>query len=551
MSLKISPFNSVTRLRKSTCTNLKFANNCRNQGRFNDVTIQSNDTSIPANRMVLSCFCSFFDELFATETNNQVNNLVVDIPDIDGKLLELLIQYIYTGQICINSDNVFDILSAADHLELNEVKEFCFEFLDKYMTSDNCVTILITAKQYKNFTLRDKVYKHISDNFQTITKTPVFLNLENEELFFIVYDLKTKFYVNDELLCRSLLSWTKQDEEIRKQHFHNRLFKFVNIDKLSYCFVRDLLNENLICNVSEYFNLLNTRIKILKSRETKILSVGGYQTKTSVKTVFSLNNESNVVYPDLPIPLDWHCTLKVDNFVYCIGGSTTNSSRSNRVFNLNLNETEMEWNEIAEMNNERDSHGAAVFNDTLVVCGGGDGEKWFSSSEAYDAQLNKWNQISSLKHSRAGNQLATSDGCLYTMGGWNGKKYLSSVERLNGLNQSWKSVSSMQSPRSKFAAVNCDDVIYAIGGWNDDSKALKSVEKYNCAANIWTYVSEMNIERHKHSACVMQNKIFVVGGQNAEKESVKEIERYDPSTDKWEIVAKIDDELLGHSLVVV
>ena len=266
MSLKISPFNSVTRVRKSICTNLKFANNCRNQGRFNDVTIQSADTSIPANRMVLSCFCSFFDELFATETNNQVNNLVVDIPDVEGKLLEVLIQYIYTGQICIDSDNVFDILSTADHLELNEVKEFCFDFLDKYMTSDNCVTILIAAKQYKNFTLRDKVYKHISDNFQTITKTPVFLNLENDELFFIVYDLKTKFYVNDELLCRSLLSWTKQDEETRKQHFHNRLFKFVNVDKLSYCLVKDLLNESLICNVSEYFNLLNTRIKILKSR---------------------------------------------------------------------------------------------------------------------------------------------------------------------------------------------------------------------------------------------------------------------------------------------
>ena len=134
---------------------------------------------------------------------------------------------------------MFDILSTTDHLELDEVKEFCFKFLDKYMTSDNCVTILILAKQYKNFMLRDKVYKHISDNFQTITKTPVFLNLENDELFLIVFHLKTKFYVNDEVLCRSLLSWTKQDEETQKRHFHNSLFKFVNVDKLSYCLVKN------------------------------------------------------------------------------------------------------------------------------------------------------------------------------------------------------------------------------------------------------------------------------------------------------------------------
>ena len=104
MSLKISPFNFVTRLRKSTCTNLKFVNNCRKQGRFNDVIIKSNDTSIPANRIVLSCFYSFFDEHFATETNNQINKSVVDIPDVNGKSLKLLIQYIYTGQVSINSD---------------------------------------------------------------------------------------------------------------------------------------------------------------------------------------------------------------------------------------------------------------------------------------------------------------------------------------------------------------------------------------------------------------------------------------------------------------
>ena len=551
MSLKIFPFKSVTCLRKSTSVLLQYANNCRNQGRFNDVTIQSNNTSIPANRMVLSCYCSFFDDLFATETNNQVNNSIVDIRDVHENLLELLIQYIYTGQICINSENVLDILSVANYLKLDEVKEFCFEFLENFVTTNNCITILIIAKQYKNFTLRDKVYKHISDNYETITQTPAFLNLENDELFFIVYHLKTKFYVNDEVLCRSLLSWTKHDEETRKRHFHSRLFKFVNVNKLSYSLVKDLLSESLICNVSEYFDLLNTKIKLIKCAETKILSVGGYYKRTRVKTVFSLHHETNVVYPDLPIPLDYHRTLKINNFVYCIGGRTNTLKETNKVFSLNLNEADMKWNKMAKIKNKRYHHGAAVFNDTLVICGGYDGKKWLSSSEAYDAKLNKWNQISSLKQTRAANQLATCDGCLYTIGGYNGNNYLSSVERLDGLNHSWKSVSSMQTPRSLSAAVSCDDVIYAIGGWNDILKALKSVEKYDCAADKWICVSKMNIERHGHSACVMQGRIFVLGGQNAEDEPVKEIECYDPSIDKWEIVARIGDKLLGHSLVVV
>ena len=370
MSLSTPSLQTVTGQRKSTSCLLQYANNNRNQGRFNDVTIQSNDTSISANRMVLSCYCSFFDEIFASETNNQINNLVVNVPDIDGKSLELLIQYIYTGQICIDSDNVFDILAAAHHLELDEVKEFCFELLENCMTTDNCITILITAKQYKNFTLRDQVYKHISENYATFVKTPAFFNLDNEELFFIVYHLKTKFYVNDEVLCRSLLSWTKQDEETRKRHLQERLFKFVKVDQLSYWLLNDLLKESLICSISEYFDSINTRIKSIESKETNLLSTGGYNTETSVRIIYSLNDEINLVYPDLPIPLDFHRTLRVNNFVYCIGGRTQSILESNKVFRLNLDEVDMEWNEMAEMIKKRYDHGAAVFNDDLVVCGG-------------------------------------------------------------------------------------------------------------------------------------------------------------------------------------
>ena len=550
MTLNLSFLQSVTRQRKSTSCLLQYANNNRNQGRFNDVTIQSADTNISANRMVLSCYCSFFDQHFASETSNQVNNSIIDIPDVDGKLLELLIQYIYTGQICIDSENVLGILAATHHLELDEVKEFCFEFLENCMSTDNCITILIAAKQYKNFTLRDKVYKHISDNYDSIIQTPAFLNLDNDELFFIVFHLKTRFHVNNEVLCRSLLSWVKQDEETRKRHFHNKLFKFVNVDQLSYWLVKDLLNESLICDISEYLELLNTRMKLLKNRGTKILSIGGYYTE-SIKAIFCLDDEVNVIYPDLPIPLNQHCTLKINKLIYCIGGKVSNFSISNTVFRLNLNKAIMMWNEMAEMKDKRFDHGAAVFNDTLVVCGGHDGKNFLSSSEAYDTELNKWNKIFSLKQNRDGNEAAVSGGCLYTMGGYDGKNYLSSVERLNRLDQPWKSVSSMQTPRCWFAAVSCDDVIYAVGGMSSGFKVLKSVEKYDCAADKWMYVSEVNIERWEHSACCMQGKIFVVGGRNAKGKPVKEMECYDPSTDRWEIAAIIDDELKGHSLIAV
>ena len=395
------------------------------------------------------------------------------------------------------------------------------------------------------------MYKHISDNYEIITKTPAFLNLDNDELFFIVFHLKMKFYVNDEVLCRSLLSWTKQDKETRKQHFHNRLIKFVKVDQLSFSLIKDLLKESLIQENADYYKLLNDRIIDLKTKGTKIISIGGTKTKTKVKVVYSLHGETNESYPDLPISLHYHSSIKTNAFLYVIGGRDyDNQIESNKAFRLNLNENVLKWEEIASMNLRRGVPGVAVFDDTIVVCGGYYGSKRLSSAETYNATLNQWINIEFLNQGRSGNESAISGGCLYTMGGHDGKNSLSSVERLDGLDQVWKSVSSMQTPRRGLAAVSCNDVIYVIGGYNN-SKVLKTVEKYNYTADKWIYVSEINIERCLHSACVMQGKIFVVGGCNAERKPVKEIECYDPLTERWEIVASIDDDIFAHSLVVV
>ena len=78
MSLNIKPVKILTFLCKSTSCLLQYANNNRNQSRFNDVTIQSNDTSTAANQMVLSCYCSFFEQMFTSETK-KVNDLVYNL----------------------------------------------------------------------------------------------------------------------------------------------------------------------------------------------------------------------------------------------------------------------------------------------------------------------------------------------------------------------------------------------------------------------------------------------------------------------------------------
>ena len=108
-------------------------------------------------------------------------------------------------------------------------------------------------------------------------------------------------------------------------------------------------------------------MKSLRSKGTKIISTGGKLTRNRMITVYSTDEIANINYPDLPIGLQGHRTLKVNSFVYCVGGKLECWSFSKRVFRLDLNEADLQWEEVAQMDSERGYFGATVFNDNLVV----------------------------------------------------------------------------------------------------------------------------------------------------------------------------------------
>jgi len=222
---------------------------------------------------------------------------------------------------------------------------------------------------------------------------------------------------------------------------------------------------------------------------------------------------------------------------------------------LNIKNPSTGWKEVASIKEKRHIMGAALYNDLIVVAGGGNERNFpVSSVEIYQTSCNECKSICSLNEKRAGHALVSCGRYLYVLGGCDGRRTYSSVERLDGLNGKWIKIKSMQTPRMSFSAVNCDGVIYVTGGLSklrDFSTNLKSVERYNSATNKWMYVSDMNIKRRGHSACVLRNKIYVVGGFNGEENQVNEIECYDPTCDTWSIVGNITEKLLYHTTVAV
>ena len=554
---------SVTHRREETKDLLDYALAYRDKGFFNDVTIKIEEECFPANRMVLSCYSPFFEKMFISEMKERQQHSA-EVKGVDGKSMEVLINYIYTGTVTIDGDNVMNLLAAADYLQLEDVKTFCFSYLEASFSSENCFVILDAANFFQNESLRKRVFYYIEENLSEVCQTIDFKSMTKDDLCSCIASLD-RSRIDETIIYAALVSWTKYDEDERKDEFTEMLQEFINFKNLPSEFLQNVVakeqyvEDDLTC-FKTVMNVIVENLTRLKMREggSRIVSLGGSKTCPKVVEVYNCFGDPVQTFPNLPLELEGLCALALQNVVYCLGGSSTScydeSDISCRVWMINLsNSSGCRWREIEPMNEKRFLMGAAVFNDVLVVAGGFDGKKFLSSAEIYLPPINEWKKVSSMKETRSGNALVSCNGSLYSLGGWGGGKFLSSVECLSTFHGPWKLVAPMNTPRRWFAAVNLGGIIFAIGGRSGDDEVttLKSVERYDPVDNAWAYACDMNIEKCAHAACVLQGKIFVIGGIDRKDVPIKAIECYNPGVNTWCVVGQTNDELLYHSVVVV
>ena len=554
---------NVTRYRSQSRDNLqKYAFASWNANRFNDVCVKSGDVSFAAHRLVLGCYSPFFERLFDSPMKEQYEGTVT-LNELDGEAVRLLIDYMYIGSVTVNHENAFSLLAAANYLQMNEVCQFCFDFLDKAISLESWSAIHSTLQLYENNSLLSRLYQFISENLIVIAQSDDFKNLKVKDLISVIQNLN-RALVKEQVIYDTIINWIYHDEGNRRSKFAS-LLMLIDLQSLPFDFLEDVVaTEPLVKanneSLNAVLNAISKQFKVMRLIEkgSKLISVSGLYTPRYVVEVFQYFGKSRCkpTYPDLPVAVLNSKALWLNNYIYNIGGFSEWIGTMNQVFQMNIKNDKQDWKQICPMREKRHLFGASVFKDCLVVAGGAESKsKNKSTSEFYFPAMNKWEQISPLNCPRAANELVTCSNSLYALGGSNEQQALSSMERLSNLDGKWKEVKSMNYPRTVFAAVSCQGSIYAIGGLCENTSGnlivLKSVEKYCPREDKWIFVSNMNTERMEHAACVLQDKIFVVGGWNADNKLVRSLDCYDPLSDQWTEVDKTVLGLTGHSLIVI
>ena len=533
---------------------LEYATTKRNAGDFNDVTINVGAESIPANRMVLACYSKFFESMFRSQLRERYQN-TVEIKEFDGPAIKAIIEFIYTGKIDIDATNAMVLLSGADFLQVDDVKDLCFDFLETLLTVDNCFEVVKASVLYNSTSSLKQTYQFISENFDEILHADSLKALSKQDLFSIVSKISRK-KVQETSLYTAIVTWVKH-HQTREADFPS-LFLILDLSKMSVDFVLDtvaqepLVKNNVAC-LNAAFSYFTAKTKLSQDQQnksSKILCLGGRR-KNGCLEVYNSFGESLNRYSDLPRETSCHCALSFDNFVYCLGGAIANgyiTTSTAKVYRLNIKAANSQWEEIASMSEERCTFGAATWNGKLVVAGGYkyNGQTRVNSAELYDPHSNVWKQIASMNDVRSRHALAVADNKLFAVGGHGVlQDCLSSVEQLDNVDGQWEFVKSMNEQRRFLAVVTCDNFIYAIGG-HSSGRALKTVEKYDLSKDEWNFVASMNVERYTHAACVLDGKIYVVGGLGE-----RTIECYDPGRDEWTVIGETDNDFSEHAIASV
>lgn len=106
---------------------------------------------------------------------------VVQICGLSPDMMHLIIEFAYTGTVCVTEDNAQELLLAAEYLDVMGIKDTCCIFLEEQLCPDNCIGIW----QFSDICcpqLRQTAYEFILDNFGQVVLSDELHHLSGQEL---------------------------------------------------------------------------------------------------------------------------------------------------------------------------------------------------------------------------------------------------------------------------------------------------------------------------------------------------------------------------------
>ncbi|XP_016660786.1 kelch-like protein 2 isoform X2 [Acyrthosiphon pisum] len=517
-----------------------------------DVRFETDDGCTTfGHKNVLMAASPYFRAMFSSFEER--NKDLVTIRELDSTILQLLVDYIYTGEIMVTKENVQGLLPAANVLQLDYVNEVCAEFLQKQLNPSNCLGIREFADLHNCTKLLPSSEAYIKQHFLGVAKGEDFLSLSYEDLVKLISsdDLAAPF---EEKVFECVIKWVKHDLDLRND-FLPKLMEHVRLPLLKPDILLNISREPLLSNSSKCKDYIIEALHFNHQKSVKHFTIpktirfeprqfDGFQ---KVILMFNWSHASPMCYTEWYDPATKlrenapginECRkfaglgVLRDQVVFAMGGVKGKSSKS--VSMLDVSSQSPSWVPMADMLVSRMRLGVGVLDDCIYAVGGYDGNSTLNSVEVFDVINQKWSMVTSMSTNRRDLGIGVLNNRLYAVGGSDHENCLKSVEYYVPTLDSWTPVAEMSLNRQGVSVGVLDGLMYAIGGCISVlfGTYLKSVEVYRPSDGVWSSVADMEICRFRPGVAVLDGFLYVFGGEK-KSSIVNSVEIYDPKTNTW------------------
>ena len=512
---------------------------------YTDVSLKVEETLIPCHRAVLAAASQYFHTMFTSGLEESSSD-VIEIKSTNAATLRIIIDYIYSSEIDITTENVQNLVQVCDQFQFEGLKAACEWFMIRQVDPSNCIGMYKFAKLYSLTQLEKEARKKMLLSFKDVVDGTEFKELTEQDMVEYVTDDDLEV-PSEDAVFHSVVRWTKIYEGERKESFE-RIMQHV---RLPYCtgaylchvvskepLMRSQTCEALLDEARTFHMLPDNRHALVSQRIqprasfhdcNKLVIVGGLTKHDKENRYCWYLNEDGHAWEhlaQLPRP-NWkfYSVCVVQQGIMLSGGYHANVKRDCWLFDT----VEKKWRPIPAMIDGRCKHRSVVHSEMVYVIGGEDDlDKPLSSVEGYDTKAKGWIPLPSMKKALSDPLVSTYGHRLFVFGGIECDDTTSiSSQVYDTVWCEWKSVADMPESCRLGAVVTFNDRIYIVGGYT------KSCMSYAPLTDTWTKLTPPAEKHGNAPAVVWKGRIFIGGGDIDTSETTAVVEQYHPEEDKW------------------
>ena len=373
--------------------------NLRTTSSYADFTISIDgheEISIPCHRFMLALHSPVLSAMMSSDmAEAETQTVKLSAEYISPEILNLTLDYMYSGHIAFDENQLTEMMYACDYLQLAELKDMCEEEVLKIVDTSNATSWRKVGDQLNLDDIKNTCNHIIRHNLDEISEQQDFLKMTMNEVKDMFVDIREKAHDPEDVLYSSM-HWISREEDNRLTHLAD-LIDEVQLDK---CSCRCLLHfmetyESILTR--DICDMLSETVKKSQEKQALIwikLNVGydiyngTYSKIEGIECWQYVANGRLNEYKKLcetPIDVAWKPSVCKTLHGFVISGGT----KSDHCFEYSI--VTNSWKQLKNMRMWRVNHASICVGGVLYVIGGYSSEVKDASTTVDGLELDEGN----------------------------------------------------------------------------------------------------------------------------------------------------------------